>query len=52
MLEFPFSKVASLQLGTLLKQRLQHGWIPMNFANFLKNTFFTEHLLPAAFEIC
>ena len=52
MLDSPFSKVTGLQLGTLLKQRLPLGCIPVNFAKFLKNTFFTEYLQPAAFEIC
>ena len=34
--------------ATLLKKRLWHGCFPVNFAKFLKNTFFTEHLWATA----
>ena len=29
-----FNKVGGLRSGTLLKKRLQHGCLPMNFAKF------------------
>ena len=45
-----FNKVASLRPATLLKKRLWHRRFPVNFAKFLRATFFTEHLwwLPLA----
>ena len=39
-----FNKVASLRPGTLLKERFQHGCLPVNFTKFLRTPFFTEHL--------
>ena len=32
-------------------QRLWHRCFPVNFANFLKNNFFTEHLLETSSEL-
>ena len=41
-----FNKVAGLRHrpATLLKRRLWHRRFPVNFAQFVKNTFFIEHL--------
>ena len=39
-----FNKVAGLRLATLLKKRLWHRCLPVNFATFLRTPFFTEHL--------
>ena len=39
-----FNKVASLRPATLLKKRLWHRRVPVNFAKFLKIPFFIEHL--------
>ena len=39
-----FNKVACLRPGTLLKKRLWHRCFPVNFAKFLRTSFFTEHL--------
>ena len=39
-----FNKVASLRPVTLLKKRLWHRGFPVNFAKFLRTSFFTEHL--------
>ena len=39
-----FNKVARLRQATLLKKSLWHRYFPMNFANFLRTPFFTEHL--------
>ena len=39
-----FEKVAGLRPGTLLKKRLWHRCFPVNFAEFLRKTFLTEHL--------
>ena len=39
VLEYLFSKVTSLQPITSLKQRLQHGCLPVNFAKFPKTPF-------------
>ena len=40
------SFLIKLQAGpaTLLKKRLWHRCFPVNFAKFLRTTFFTEHL--------
>ena len=38
-----FNKVAG-QLATLLKKRLWHSCFPVNFAEFLRTPFLTEHL--------
>ena len=38
-----FHKVAGLMTATLLKKRLWHSRFPMNFAKFLRTTFFIEH---------
>ena len=46
-----FNKVADLRLATLLKRRIWHSCFPVNFAKFLKNTFFTEHLWTTASNI-
>ena len=39
-----FSKVAGLKPATLIKKRLWHRCLPVNFAKFLRTPFFTEHL--------
>ena len=39
-----FNKVARLRPATLLKKRLWHRCVPVNFAKFLRTPFFTEHL--------
>ena len=39
-----FNKVAGVRPATLLKKRLWHKWLPVDFAKFSKSTFFTEHL--------
>ena len=39
-----FNKVAGLRPGTLLKKRLWHRCFPVNFAKFLRTSFFIEHL--------
>ena len=39
-----FNKVAGLRLATLLKNSLWHRCFPVNFAKFLRTSFFTEHL--------
>ena len=41
VLEYLFSKVTSLQPITLLKQRLQHGCLPVNFAKSPKHLFYS-----------
>ena len=33
-----------LQASTLLKKRVRYRFYPVNFAKFLRTTFFTEHL--------
>ena len=45
-----FYKVAGLRNATLLKKRLWHRCLTVNFAKFLRtpNTFFTEHLRKTA----
>ena len=39
-----FNKVTGLRRGTLLKKRLWHRCFPVNFAKFVRTSFFTEHL--------
>ena len=39
-----FSEVAGLRPATLLKKKLWHRCFPVNFAKFLRTTFFIEHL--------
>ena len=39
-----FNKVAGLRPATLLKKKLWHRCFPVNFAKFLRTTFFIEHL--------
>ena len=39
-IEVFFNKNAALRIATLLKQRIQHCRFPMNFAKFLKTTFY------------
>ena len=39
-----FNKVAGLRLATSLKKRLWHRCFPVNFAKFLRTSFFIEHL--------
>ena len=39
-----FNKVARLRTATLLKKRLRHRCLPVNFVIFLKTPFFKEHL--------
>ena len=39
-----FNKVPNLRTGTLLKKSVWHRCFPVNFAKFLRTTFFTEHL--------
>ena len=41
---FFFNKVAGLRLATLLKKRLWHRCFSVNFAEFLRTPFLTEHL--------
>ena len=49
-LESLFNKVADLQVRNFIKKRLQHNCFPVKFANFLKNTYFAEHLQTTASE--
>ena len=39
-----FNKVSGLRSATLLKKRPWHRGFPMNFAQFLRTPFVTEHL--------
>ena len=39
-----FNKVADLKPATFLKKRLWHRCFPVNFAEFLRTSFLTEHL--------
>ena len=39
-----FDKVAGLWPATLLKERLWHRFLPVNFVKFLRTPFLTEHL--------
>ena len=48
--EYSFNKVAGLTPAVLLKNILGHTCFPVNFAKFLKNTFFIEHLQVTALE--
>ena len=43
-----FNKVADLWPTTLLKKRLSHRCFTVNFVNFLRTTFLTEHLWTTA----
>ena len=45
-----FNKVAGLRPATLLKERLWHRCFPVNFVEFLRTSFFIEHLPLAAYE--
>ena len=47
-LSLHFKKVASLSPATLLKKKLWGWCFPMNFAEFLRTPFFTEHLWATA----
>ena len=38
-----FNKVAGLRSATLLKKRLWHRCFPVNFAKFLRTSFFIQH---------
>ena len=38
------NKVAGLKSAVLLKKRLWHRYLPVNFAKFLSTPFFTEQL--------
>ena len=42
---------ASLQPATSLKERLQYNCFSVNFSNFLRTTFFQEHVWATASEI-
>ena len=48
-MESLFNEMASLKAGNFIKKRLQHLWIPVNIAIFLKNAYFEEQLQSAAF---
>ena len=39
-----FNKVVGLRSANLLKKSLWHRCFPVNFAKFLRTTFFTEHI--------
>ena len=39
-----FNKVVDLRPAALFKKRLWHRCFPVNFAKFLRTSFFTEHL--------
>ena len=39
-----FNKIAGPRPATLLKKRLWHRCVPVNFAKFLRTPFLTEHL--------
>ena len=39
-----FNEVAGLRPATLLRKKLWHRCFPVNFAKFLRTTFFTEQL--------
>ena len=49
-----FNKVAGLRPATLLKKRLWYRYFPVNFAKFLRISFFKEHLrwLLLSFSFC
>ena len=44
MLESLFNKVAGLKVSNFVKKWLQHKCFPVNFREFLKTPFLTEHL--------
>ena len=44
-----FNKVAGLWPATILKKRLWYRCFPVNFVNFLRAPFFTEHLSGGCF---
>ena len=52
MPEFLCNKVAGLEPATLfiLKRRLQHKCLPVNFAKFFRRPIFEENLQAAAFK--
>ena len=39
-----FNKVSGLSLAILIKKRLWHRYVPVNFAKFLRTSFFKEHI--------
>ena len=43
-----YNKVAGLRPATLLQKRFLQRSFPVNFAKFLRTTFFTKHLLATA----
>ena len=48
-------EVAAYRLATSLKIRLENNYLPVNFCEVYKNTFFVEHLFPwgkSAKEFC
>ena len=47
-----YNKVAGLRPATLLQKRLLHRSFPVNFAKFLRTTFFIKHLLATASVAC
>ena len=47
----PNATSASLQPATSLKERLQYNCFSVNFSNFLRTTFFQEHVWATASEI-
>ena len=49
VLESLFHEVADLQTSNFIKKMLQHRCFPV--ANFLRNTYFEEHLRAAASEL-
>ena len=44
MLESLFNKVAGLKVCNFIEKRLQHRCKTVEFAKFLRTSFFTEHL--------
>ena len=47
-----FNKVSGWKPATLLKNRLQHRFCPVNFAKNFKNTYFVKHVQTTAFVYC
>ena len=43
-----FNKVAGLEVCNFNKKRIWHRYFPVNFANFLRRSFFTEHPMTTA----
>ena len=43
-----FNKVTGLRPATLLKKRLWHRCLPVNFVTFLRTPFITEHMWTTA----